>query len=193
MEWCIPIQTFQVENIQLGTLMRGSKPMLPLAYKDSDFQFPCLTILLPTLPVVSYDPLNGRLVLSLSEHTQTLSKLQTFQDMLLTAVISHNTNWFAGNPKRAQDVRAGFQPMIQNGELHLYYPLSEIGDQRIPVYRGGWVSGKSQPLKAGDRIRIAFRLYGISFHVPPNSQNWSGKFRLQHKLVGILVKSGATI
>ncbi len=187
MEWCIPIQTFQVEHVQLGTLMRGSKPMLPLAYKDSDFQFPCLTLLLPTLSVVSYDPLNGRLVLSLSEHTQTLSKLQTFQDMLLTAVVSQHMNWFAGNPKRSQDIRAGFQPMIQNGELHLYYPLSDNVDQRIPVYRGGhWTSGKTQPLKAGERVRIAFRLYGVSFHIPPNASTWSGKFRLQHKIVGIL-------
>jgi hypothetical protein len=190
MEWCIPIQTFQVEHVQLGTLLRGSKPMLPLAYKDSDFQFPCLSILLPTLPVVSYDPTTGRLVLSLSEHTQTLSKLQTFQDMLLTAVVSQHGQWFPGSHKRPQEIRGGFQPMIQNGEIHLYYPMNEHGDATIPVFSGGaagsWTTRKQRALKAGDRIRIAFRLYGVSFHIPPNSSAWSGKLRLQHKLVGVM-------
>jgi hypothetical protein len=192
MEWCIPIQTFQVEHVQLGTLLRGSKPMLPLAYKDSDFQFPCLSILLPTLPIVSYDSTTGRLVLSLSEHTQTLSKLQTFQDMLLTAVVSQHAQWFPGSHKKPQEIRSGFQPMIQNGEIHLYYPAGGSGDHSIPVFQGGvWTTAaqKGKTLRAGDRVRIAFRLYGVSFHIPPNSSAWSGKLRLQHKLVGVMGSS----
>lgn len=160
--------------------------MIPLAYKDTDFQFQHLSILLPLLTVVSYDPKTGRLILNLSEVPQALNKLQMFQDMLLTAIASQYLAWFPAQQKRPQDIRAGFQPMIQNGELHLYCPGSEGGggEQRVSMYQdGAW---KQARLKAGDRVRIAFRLYGISFHISPVSGTWSGKFRLQHKLVGIL-------
>jgi hypothetical protein len=198
MEWCIPIQTFQVEHVQLGSLTRCMKPILPLAYKDSDLQFPALSILLPSLPVKSYDSITGRLVLSLSAATdpvatQTLSKLQMLQDMVLNAVSLNYRSWFPGVARKAQELRQGFQPMILNQELHLYCPIYETMAQPIPLYLGGsWVSGKPKPgsLKAGMRVRIAFRLYGISFHIGGPSgrkQEWSGKFRLQHKIIGVLV------
>lgn len=197
MEWCIPIQTFQVEHVQLGTLQRGMKAIVPLAYKDSDLQFPALSILLPSLTVKSYDPPTGRLVLSLaSETTQTLSKLQTLQDMVLSAVAMNSRAWFPGVQKRATDIRAGFQPMILGQELHLYCPLYEAMAQPIPFFSAGsWIQGKpkSGSLKAGMRVRVAFRLYGISFHINPGvKQEWSGKFRLQHKIIGILAATSAS-
>jgi hypothetical protein len=188
MEWCIPVQTFQVEHVQLGTLTRGPKPILPLAYKDSDFQFPSLSILLPTLVVKFYDTVTGRLVLSLGE-SQALGKLQTFQDMVLNAVQLNYRSWFPSAHKRVQDIRQGFQPILSNQELHLYCPLHESLAQTVPIFqKGAWVQERRKAgyLKAGQRVRIAVRLYGISFHVAPNGSEWSGKFRLQHKLVGIL-------
>ncbi len=198
MEWCIPIQTLQVDHVQLGTLTRGLKPILPLAYKESDFQFPALSVLLPTLPIKSYDPASGRLVLSLSGEgfpMQTLYKLQTLQDMVLNAVSLNYRAWFPGIMRKPQDLRQGFQPMILGQELHLYCPIYEAMAQPIPLFIGGsWVSGKPKPgsLKAGMRVRVAFRLYGISFHIgnlntPGRKQEWSGKFRLQHKIIGVLV------
>jgi hypothetical protein len=199
MEWCIPIQTFQVENVQLGNLSRGLKSILPLAYKDSDFQFPALSILLPNLTIKSYDVATGRLILSLAAEsgpvaTQTLYKLQTLQDMVLNAVALNYRAWFPSAQKRPQDLRQGFQPMIQNHELHLYCPIYETMAQPIPLFAGGgWVQGKPKPgsLKPGTRVRIAFRLYGISFHTAAQrasgQQEWSGKFRLQHKIIGVLV------
>ena len=198
MEWCIPIQTFQVEHVQLGTVHRGMKAIVPLAYKDSDLQFPALSVLLPTLTVKSYDPASGRLVLSLAADsgpvaTQTLYKLQTLQDMVLNAVNLNSRAWFPGIQKRAADLRQGFQPMILNQELHLYCPIYEAMAQPIPFFTAGsWIQGKpkSGSLKAGMRVRIAFRLYGISFHINPGSkQEWSGKFRLQHKIIGVLVSA----
>jgi hypothetical protein len=190
MEWCIPIQTFQVEHVQLGTLLRNGKPLVPLAYKDADFHFPTLSFLLPTLPVKSYDLSTGRLVLSLAESAQTLSKLQILQDMLFTAVSSHYSVWYPGTHRSIQELRNGFQPMIQNSELHLYCPAYDSVAQPIPFYNEGvWSHGrpKSGGLRTGKRVRIAIRLYGISFHISPGTHTWSGKFRLQHKVIAVMI------
>jgi hypothetical protein len=190
MEWCIPTQTVQLDHVQLGGLVRGAKPIVPLAYKDPDFTFPALSLLLPALPVKSYDPATGRLILSVAESAQTQSKLQTLQDMLLSAVNSQHTVWFAGQARRPQEIRAGFQPLITQGELHLYCPIYESMTQPIPVWaEGGWLSGRPRPgLLAGRTVRIALRLHGISFHLIPGTSQWSGKFRLQHKIIAVLLE-----
>ncbi len=189
MEWCIPIQTLQVENVQLGGITHGLKPILPLAYKEADLHFPALSILLPTLTIRSYDPGSGRLVLSLPPG-QALSKLQTLQDMVLTAVNFNYRSWFPGQRKKPTEIEQGFQPMIHNQELHLYCPIYETMAQPIPMYQGGtWIHGKPKPgsLKTGMSVRVAVRLYGISFHLAPTgTKEWTGKFRLQHKIIGVI-------
>ena len=171
------------------------KPLVPLAYKDADFHFPALSFLLPSLPIKYYDATTGRLVLSLAESTQTLNKLQTLQDMLLAAVNTHHTRWNIGVSantnaiaRRPQDIRAGFQPMVMNSELHLYCPTYEGVAQPISMYQGGSKGKvKSGSLKPGAHVRIALRIHGISFHILPGSGIWTGKFRLQHKIIGVLV------
>ena len=192
MEWCIPIQTFTLDNVQLGsTSPRGAKPLIPLAYRDPEFTFPALSLILPELPVKSYDPATGRLVLSLAESAQTQSKLQTLQDMLLSAVNSQHTTWYGGPTRKPQEIRAGFQPMVVPGELHLYCPIYESMSQPIPVWSGGaWLTGKPRPGLLGSgagaqRVRIAFRIHGLSFHLVPGTSAWSGKFRLQHKIIAV--------
>ena len=192
MEWCIPIQTFQVEHVQIGMPLRGAKPIVPLAYRDGAFHFPVLSVLLPTLPVKFYDPATGRLVLSLAESAQTLHKLQTLQDSLLSAVNAHHSGWYDGPRRRPYEIRAGFQPMIQGDELHLYCPIYESMAQPIPIFMdGAFHKGKlpSGILKGGRRVRIAIRLHGISFHTFPGSTSWSGKFRIQHKIMAVLVEA----
>lgn len=191
MEWCIPIQTFTLDHVQLGSLMRGTKPIVPLAYKETDFTFPSLSLLLPALPVKSYDAASGRLVLSLAASAQTLGKLQTLQDTLLSAVNAHHGSWFAGAQRKPQDIRAGFQPLLVGNELHLYCPIYEPMAQPIPVWAdSGWLGAgkpRSGLLAPGRTVRIALRLHGISFHLVPGSTQWSGKFRLQHKIIAVLL------
>ena len=191
MEWCIPIQTFTLEHVQLGSLVRGAKPIVPLAYKETDFTFPALSLLLPALPVKSYDAATGRLVLSVADSPQTLSKIQTLQDTLLSAVNAQHGGWFAGLSRKPQDIRAGFQPLIIGSELHLYCPIYEPMAQPIPLWvDSAWLTG-SRPrtglLSPGRTVRIALRLHGISFHLVPGSTQWSGKFRLQHKIIAVFV------
>ncbi len=195
MEWCTPIETFRVENVHLGPILRGAKPIVPLAYCDREIHFPSLNILLPLLPVKAYDAATGRLVLDLSGSGQILTKLQTFQDMLLTAVNSQYKIWYPNSAhRRPQDIRSGFQPILSQGELHLYCPIYEDMASTIPVFAGGnWVKGKPKAgsLITGMCVRIAIRLCGVSFQLHRETKAWTGRFRLQHKIIGILIRQSA--
>ena len=186
MEWCIPIQTFQVENIQLGTLTAGLKPLIPLSYKDADLTFPSLVFLLPPLNIKSYDPASGRLVLSLDESPQVLSKFLMLQDMLLTSIFTNQTTWFKiTTPRKLAELRANFQPMIHDNEMHLYCPNQIHQAQGPHLYiNGEWV--RTAGLVPGMSIRVVMKLQGISFHIHPASGTWSGKFRLQHRINSVL-------
>jgi len=39
----------------------------------------------------------------------------------------------------------------------------------------------------GNKIRAVIRLHGISFHILHPTEQWSGKFRLQHRILAILI------
>jgi hypothetical protein len=193
MEWLIPTQTLQVENIQLGTLIQTSKPMVPLAYKDHDIHFSSLSVLLPCLPIKSFDKTTGQLVLSLAGSTAASTKLTTIQEMLLSAVSLNYKDWFPSR-KTPMDTKIGFQPMIRGNEIHLYCPVHNEIMQSVPFFCDGeWASEGIQKdrLESGMRIRVAIRIQGISFLLLQNSDMWSGKYRIQHKILGILVPASA--
>ena len=189
MEWLIPTQTLQVANIQLGSLIETSKPLVPLAYKDNDVRFSSLSLLLPSLSIKSYDKTTGQLVLLLADSPPTLSKLTTIQDMFVSAVALHHKTWFPSR-KGPIDIKAGFQPMIRGSEIHLYCPTQNEIMQSVPFFCDGeWSATGIQKdlLEAGRRVRIAIRIQGISFLLHQNSDMWSGKYRVQHKILGILM------
>jgi len=191
MEWLIPIQTFQVDKVQLGTLIDTAKPMIPLSYKDGENNFPSLSIIFPLLSIKSFDSATGRLVLSLSENQHILTKMTNFQENIVSTVVSKHASWFSSKGEvRIVDARAGFQSMIRGPELHLYCPVNSDIQQTVPFYSGGAWSKQGiikEQLEPGTRIRIAIRVQGISFHIHPGSGNWSGKYRIQHKILGILL------
>jgi len=191
MEWLIPIQTFQVDKIQLGTIMDTIKPMVPLAYRDGENMFPSLSLIFPLLTIKSFDAISGRLVLSLSDHPTILTKMTNFQELLVSTVSVNKQNWFAQRGAvKIVDTRAGFQSMIRGTELHLYCPVNSEIQQTVPFYSNRVWSKQGimkEKLEPGTRVRIAIRIQGISFHVHPASQSWSGKYRIQHKILGILL------
>ena len=192
MEWLIPIQTFQVDKVQLGTLIETLKPMIHLAYKDGENHFPSLSLMFPLLPIKTYEPATGRLVLSLSDYPAILTKMTNFQESLVSTVSLNHTQWFSsqkGDVKIANP-RAGFQSMIRGSEIHLYCPVNLEIQQSVPFYSEGAWSKQGivkEKLEPGKSIRIAIRIQGISFHIHPVYGTWSGKYRIQHKILGILV------
>ena len=191
MEWLIPIQTFQVDKVQLGTLIETAKPMVPLAYKDGENQFPSLSIIFPLLTIKNFDVVTGRLVLSLSEYPAFLTKMTNFQETLVSAVTQNSTQWFSKKGgARIVDARAGFQSMVRGSELHIYCPVNSEIQQTVPFYAdANWSKQGIQKdkLEPGARIRVAIRIQGTSFHIHPGSGTWSGKYRIQHKILGILI------
>jgi hypothetical protein len=189
MEWLIPTQTLQVENVQLGSIIKTHKPLVPLAYKDHDIHFSSFSILLPLLTIKSFDKTTGQLILSMDDSSSTCYKFTTIQDMLVSAVSLHHKAWFP-NKKGYVDLKAGFQPMIRGSEIHLYCPTQNEIMQSVPFFCDGeWSSAGliKGRLEAGKRIRVAIRLQGISFLLHPNSDIWTGKYRIQHKILGVLL------
>ncbi len=193
MEWTIPLQTYQIDHLQLGTITNTAKPLLPLSYKDADLVFPTVAILLPALTIKSYDVSTGRLILSTVGAAYPCTKLQTMQEYLIQAVTSHQSTWFpsALGLKKPGEIRAGFQSMIHDHELHLYCPMMDLPAPGIQLYSDGVWKRCTGALAAGTlvpnaTVRIAIRIIGLSFHIHPSTGQWSGKFRLQHKIIAII-------
>jgi hypothetical protein len=199
MEWIIPVQKLEVGKVNIGTLVVGLKPLVPLSYRDSNVHFSSLSILLPHLLVKAYDPRTGRLDISLKENPQTLQKLQAIQSTLLTAVLQNQVAWFSQEVRTYQELQRLFQPMVEGDILHLYCPIT-VQDKRgvqdsIIVFRkqepGGDIENyqgmRAQMLQPGDTVRIAMRIQGISFHNHPSVGEWTGKFRLQHRIMAMFI------
>jgi hypothetical protein len=193
MEWLIPVHELHIDQIQIGSITHTAKPLIPLSYKESEHTFPSLSILLPSLKIKSFDPLTGHFVISLAENPGTLAKLQGLQDMLLAHIKSKYMTWFPNqriNLKKSVDLKTGFQPLIHGNELHLYCPIQPQIAQSVPFYsKDTWSSNGIQTglLTPGSKIRIVLRVQGVSFHIHQTTGHWTGKFRIQHKLLALLM------
>ena len=191
MEWLIPTPLLQIDQIQVGAITHTAKPLVPLSYKDSDHNFPSVSLLLPSLKIKSFDSSTGHFVVSLADNLPVLAKLQGLQDALLNHTKSNYSSWFQRHPiKKASDIRTGFQPLIHGSDLHLYCPIQPQIAESVPFYsKGEWSQSGIQTglLTTGTRLRIVLRIQGLSFHIHPSTGQWSGKFRIQHKLLGLLL------
>jgi len=211
MEWAIPIQTFDPKHVRLGTFHNSPKQLVPLSYQDGPLSFLSLCILLPTLNVRSYDPSTGRLVLSLVGNASTQAKLQQFQELLFSSVARLQGSWFTSEAEKdVREVRGGFQSFLDGSSLHLYCPISGGGGgggaggggggvgggggsgitTDIQFYSNGtWTRGapaaSADIFSAGTPIRLVIRIQGLSFHQHPVTGAWTGRFRLQHRIVAV--------
>jgi hypothetical protein len=190
MEWTIPVQTFDPSNVVVGDIQKSHKPMAPLSYKDGELWFQSLSILFPPLTVKSYDPDTGRLAISLQGHSSLATKLQALQTAMLGATVANYSTWFPTERARGyEELASSFQNLVGHGCLYLYCPLVTTGSMNeIHIHsEGGWTRGvmPTGALAAGKQIRVAVRFQGISFHQHPISNVWTGKSRVQHRILAI--------
>ncbi len=186
MEWTIPIQKVEVSKIQFGPLQKSFKPLTPLSYADGPIVFQNLNILLPPLPIKEYDSSTGKLILNLAESPNTAAKLFALQDSLLNAVHANQKIWFGDTSRTRDQIQNYFQSFVETTSLHLYCPLSSQEKRHtISIWKDNqWKKFESTGLFAkGDSIRVAMRLQGISYQMNASTNVWTGRFRVQHKII----------
>ena len=193
MEWTIPTQTLEISNVRISDIIKSNKPMAALSYADGEIVFPSLSMLLPHLTVKSYDKETGKLALSLSGNASLSSKLTALQTLMLQKSYSKYRTWFPGEKDRTyEELTSLFQPLISHGAIHLYCPLNTSAPYNdINVFSGGkWTSNisVSSMFTPGKQVRIAVRFQGISFHQHPVSRVWTGKSRVQHRILAIFTE-----
>ena len=185
MEWTIPIQKLEINKIQVGQLQKSVKPLTPLSYTDGPIVFQNLNLLLPPLTIKDYDSQTGKLILSLSESPQTLSKLLAIQESLLSSVYTNQRAWFPESNRTREQITNSFQPFVESNNLYLYCPLQNQEKRHtIHIWKDGeWKRFASTGLiQKGDSIRVALRLQGISYQMNATNGVWTGRFRAQHKI-----------
>ena len=185
MEWTVPIQKLEVTKVQTRDIQKSSKPITPLSYIDGPFILQHVNILLPPLLVKEYDPVSGKLILSLSESPSTATKFQALQETLLMKVYQQQNLWFSDSNRSKDQIQSSFQPFVEGDTLHLYCPL-QTPDKKtfINIWKDGvWHKLiDTSVLQKGSMIRAAIRLQGISFQTNGQNGSWTGRFRVQHRI-----------
>jgi hypothetical protein len=198
MEWQLPIQKVEIGNINIGSpwarLSHGEgaqKPMAPLSYFGTQFRLPFVSLIFPPLPVIEYNASTGKLVLDMFESSLASIKLNTLQDTIVNAISYHQAGWFKSEFSK-DDIVRGFQPIIQDNHLHLHCPSSASPSgaslsSGISIFKDGeWKKLSADDLKLGTRVRVAVKIHGISFLNRNDGDKWSGKCRLQHRILGFI-------
>ena len=186
MEWTIPIQKVELPKIVPGSLQTSGKALTPLEYRDGPFTLKHLNILLPPLLVRDYDSSSGKLTLFLPEQSQILQKLLALQESLLLLVFQHQKSWFSDSNRTKEQIQHLFQPFVEGNNLQLYCPLQTTDKKYFfSVWKEGAWTRLTSPgvLQRGDTIRVALRLQGISYQTNVTSGSWTGRFRIQHRIM----------
>lgn len=185
MEWTIPIQKLEVSKLQFGPLQKTMKPLTPFSYADGPIVFQNLNLLLPPLPIKEYDATTGKLLLHLGESSPTEAKLLAFQSYLLNSVYEHQSSWFPESMKTREQMQLFFQSFVESSVLHLYCPI-QIQEKRHMIsvwHKDEWKKlTEAGLLQKGEYIRVALRLQGISYQLNSTTGQWTGRFRVQHKI-----------
>ena len=125
-------------------------------------------------------------MIDISETNLACIKLNTFQETLQGAIVFHQHSWFRSDFSK-EDVKAGFQPILQDNCLHLHCPSTGPGLRSVPIFKdGNWSSSFDESdLAVGTRVRVAVKIHGISFLNRENNE-WSGRCRIQHRILGMI-------
>lgn len=186
MEWTVPIQKLELSKITPGALQTSMKPLTPLEYRDGFVTMKHLNILLPPLMIRDYDATTGKLSLHLPEQSAIYNKLLALQESLLFLVYQHQKTWFPESNRTKEQIQNFFQPFVEGNSLQLYCPL-QSNDKKyfLHLWKDGVWKKLTSPglLQKGDVIRVALRLQGISYQTNQSSNSWTGRFRVQHRIM----------
>ena len=162
--------------------------LAPLSYFSPQFRMPSLSVLFPPLPIIEYVPQNGRLVLDIAETHLACIKLGTLQETLIAAIAFHQTAWFKTD-YTIQQIRAGFQPLLVGTHLIFHCPPGRASSLQCGA-GASTAEENTADLRVGSRIRVAVKIHGLSFlnraDVSGSDAGWTGRCRLQHRIVGII-------
>ena len=186
MEWSIPLQKLEVGKVQICEIQHNEKSIVPLAYFDGQNTFSYLNIMLPKFNIDVFDPTTGRLDILLDD-SNSQAKISALQISLLNAVFIQQSIWFQNKNFPLEVLEKSFKPIIENDILHLYFPVQYNNDIHIYKDKVWYTSYQPGLLKKGNTVRILFRIQGLSFHKNNYTKEWTGKFRLQHRILAILI------
>ena len=209
MEWSVPLQKLEVAKVQLGNIFtkptQEKKPVVLLSYVDGQIVMPVFTVLLPHLTIESYNETNGRLEL-LVDTQWASSKLLTLQKTLLENIYHSQSAWFGSNKYSLDDICRLFQPMIEGNKLHLYCPVATSAIKSEARRSGSTQYERKKPygtkvwkdncwfegippgsLLEGTKVRVAIQIQGISLQVGVTENGWTGRSRLQHRILAVLI------
>lgn len=177
MELWIPAQTLDVYNIQVMPFEpQISQKILvaPFKYIDTNVTLNNLIILTPTLEVIHHDLQTGKLILNLVENGQFATKLQMLQSYLASTLYLHQQTFFGVvNPALTADFfKKIIFPLVYNKKLTIYMGASSrtvrMYDKRVSGGAMHAEQGMTRQLVAGEKIRVALQLQGISILTTPS-------------------------
>ncbi len=185
MELWIPSQTLDIYNIHMSPFQPqiSQKIMVaPLKYIDNNVTLDNLVILTPPLEVIFHDIQSGKLILNLSDQSQFATKLSLMQTYLASTLFIHQQSFFGFiNPVLTADFfKKMIFPLVYNKKLTLYMGASsrsvKLYEKNVAVGAVGAAAaaaptpapaGMYRSLVAGERVRVAFQLQGISILTTP--------------------------
>jgi hypothetical protein len=122
------------------------------------------------------------------------AKFIALQTNLLHMIGNNQMNWFGVNQYSTEELQRFFQPMVDNSILHLYCPTllqdKRKGSGAIRIWKeGAWMEGvRPGLLVKGEKIRVALQIQGMSLQLGNMDFNWTGRSRLQHRVLAILIQ-----
>ena len=186
MELWIPSQTLDIYNIHMSPFQPQISQKIMVAslkYIDNNVTLDNLVILTPPLEVIFHDVQSGKLILNLSDQSQFATKLSLMQTYLASTLFIHQRSFFGFiNPVlTAEFFKKMIFPLVYNKKLTLYMGASS---RSVKLYEKNVAAsgapasvpvpapapaqaGMYRSLVAGERVRVAFQLQGISILTTP--------------------------
>ncbi len=169
MELWIPYHTLNIQNIHIQPFHATdtSKVLIaPFKYVDNSLTLSTVIILSPPLQVIYHDMTTGRILLDASTAPFFVNKLQTLQETIAHTLCDNQASFLGIHMGlTAEHFRKMLFSLVNNKKLTLFMGGSA---RSVPIYSSsGSTTGIQREFQAGQRLRIAFQLQGLSILANP--------------------------